>query len=65
MPNDAVPVIVSSKFLSEQKITINTNRVSKDSNAAVHSVDTDTLYVVIHLPLSVKVVLNHGHYYQS
>ena len=50
MPNDAVPVIVSSKYLSWQKITISTTRVSKDSNAKVHSVDSDIFYVIIHLP---------------
>ena len=48
MPNDAVPVSISSKYLSEQKITINTARVSKDSTAVLHSVDSDIFYVVIH-----------------
>ena len=55
MPNDAVAVIVSSKYLSYQKITINTSRVS-NSNTVLHSVDT--LCAVIRLPASSKVYSN-------
>ena len=57
MPNDAVSVIVSSKYLSKQKVTINASRISKDSNTAVHSVDSDIFYVVIHLPGSSKAYI--------
>ena len=55
MPNDAVAVIVSRKYLSYQKITINTSRVS-NSNTVLHSVDT--LYAVIRLPASSMVYIN-------
>ena len=55
MPNDAVAVIVSSKYLSYQKITINTSRLS-NSNTVLHSVDI--LYAVIRLPASSKAYIN-------
>ena len=55
MPNDAVRVIVSSKYLSYQKITMNTSRVS-NSNTVLHSVDIS--YAQIRLLASFKAYIN-------